>query len=122
MMYREQILDWNGPERMADGKESVNHYHHRHALRRRYTAQHGRALRALLEGWAMYADAHQDQCEAPVTDDGVLGEHWLAIGHALRRLLDGECGGWDAGSLNANISRVLWSHGINPDMMEPVAH
>jgi hypothetical protein len=105
------VLDYVGPAKLSDGKESANHYEHRHALSRQYTSPFGRALRAMAEGWELWALAYQDRCECCIGTDGVLGEHWQAVGEGLRRLLDGDTGGWDAGSLNHNIRRIMREHG-----------
>lgn len=106
------VMVWRGPTHNSDGKECVNHYHHRHALARSYQHPFGSALRAMLEGWERYAMAFQDRYEEPVSSDEVLGQHWLDVGEGLRRLLDGECGGWDCGSLNHNIVRIMGENGF----------
>jgi hypothetical protein len=106
------IMDYVGPANNSDGKECINHYYHRNALSRTYQHPFGSALRAMLEGWERYALAFRDRYEATISSDGVLGEHWYAVGEGLRRLLDGETGGWDCGSINHNIIRIMGENGF----------
>ena len=106
------ILDWVGPERLSDGTENVNHYYHRNALSRRYQDPFGSALRAMLVGWERYALAFRDRYECDISTDGVLGDQWLAVGEGLRQLLGGDTGGWDCGSINHNIVRIMGEHGF----------
>jgi hypothetical protein len=108
------ILNYVGPQTLGDGKESVNSYEHRRANTGLYTSPFGKALRYMLLGWERYATTHRERYESSIGEDGVLGPEWAAIGESLRGLLNGDCGGWDAGSLCANISRVLREHGCEP--------
>lgn len=101
-----EVLRYRGSTHI-EGQQTVAHYEHRNALRRVYTHPHGKALRAMLEGWAAYAKNYHDQYESSVGDDGVLGGHWQAIGQSLLGLLDGSTGGWDCGSLDANVRELL---------------
>jgi hypothetical protein len=110
-MYADQVLKYRGPAPMPGQRECVNSYEHRNALKRLYTNPHGRALRAMLEGWARYADIYRDRYESSVGDDGVLGDEWAAIGRALYAMLCGELGGFDAGSLSTNIREILEDNG-----------
>jgi hypothetical protein len=109
------ILAWVGPERMDDGKECVAHYQHRHARSRQYTSPQGSAIRAMLEGWAKYADTHRDRFESSIGEDGPLGPEWETIGRAFLALLNGELGGWDGGSLDHNIRERLKAEGFSAE-------
>lgn len=53
---------------------------------------HETSIVALLQAWALYADAHRAAYETPIGDDGVLGPHWQEIGLAIRGLLNGDVG------------------------------
>lgn len=107
------VLTWVGQSHNSEGQECANHYHHRHAIARSYQHPFGSALRAMLEGWERYALAHRDRYDDPVGKDYVLGPAWYEAGQAIRRLLDGECGGWDCGSLNHNILRIMGENGFD---------
>lgn len=90
------------------GKESVAHFEHRNAQNEcRYIRPQGRALRLLLLGWEEYAYAHQKEFGSLIGDDGVLGEHWTDIARGIHGLLDGNTGGWDAGSIDHNLREIL---------------
>jgi hypothetical protein len=102
-----EILKFHGPTHSADGKELANHYHHRRAVERAYSGPFGRSMRAMLEGWARYADEYRDRFGGKVGSDVYGGEHWQAIGESLLALLSMDIGGFDAGSLNRNIRETL---------------
>lgn len=118
------ILKFRGNTTNSDGKETINAYHHRMALNYRFTEPRGvgAAMRKMLEGWAEYAEASQkaytEKGEPPymLADDGVLGEPWGKMGLLIHRLLDGNVGGWDCGSISGNILETLEKHGFHsPD-------
>lgn len=75
----------------------------------------GRALRKMLEGWEAYAVAHEKRYEGKIGDDGLLGDYWANVGLAIKRLLDGDTGGWDCGSLAQNITEAIEEQGIATD-------
>ena len=107
------ILDWQGPHTNSDGKECANHYHHRHALVGKSSEAHGESLRRMLEGWELYAHEYKDRYGDQIGDDSYLGEEWETLGKRLLRLLCGETGGFDCGSLDRNIRRILTENGCS---------
>lgn len=116
-----EILKFRGNTLTSNGKECVNSYHHRKALEY-HTNAHGRALRKMLEGWEAYAKAARDAYSEPgedpykLGDDHVLGPYWAEVGLAIKRLLDGEVGGWDCGSISGNILEAIEREGMySPD-------
>lgn len=114
-MEATDILKFVGPERNDRGRLSVAAFQHRAALDGRYTAPQGAALRKLLEGWIEYAAAYQADLGSDISDDGVLGDEWLAIGRAINGLLNGDSGGWDCGSIHSNIRDAIESRGWKMD-------
>lgn len=106
-----KILKYQGPTHTGEGKESVNHYEHRHAVDRRYTGAFGRSLRAMLEGWERYGWEYKDRFGGTISEDGFAAEHWEAIGKSLKALLNCEAGGFDCGSLAHNITECLKENG-----------
>ncbi len=105
------ILAYRGT---GSGPYSVNQKMHETELRRCSNA-HSTALRDLLTAWQDYAKAHENNCGAPIGQDGVLGDYWADLGFAIKRLLDGETGGWDCGSLAQNITEAIDAQGIPND-------
>lgn len=109
-----KVLNYVGPAVNSDGQETVNHSQHAAALAGR-TNPLGRALRKLLEGWEQYAEAHQTRYEGPIGEDHVIGRYWAETGLAIKRLLDGDVGGFDCGSLAANITAAIEAQGFKTD-------
>jgi hypothetical protein len=70
------------------------------------------ALVSMLQGWLHYADTHGAHFGSTIGADGVLGEHWAAIGQGLRGLLNGETGRLDCGCLDSILGETLESEGI----------
>lgn len=69
------------------------------------------AVVAMLQGWLLYADNHAAQHDSLVGSDGVLGDHWAAIGHGLRGLLNGETGRLDCGCVDSIVAGTLREEG-----------
>lgn len=114
-----EILKYRGNTINNDGQETANAYSHRKALEYRTNA-HGRALRKMLEGWEAFAKAERDAYSDGedvyrLGDNYVYGESWAHIGLNIKRLLDGETGGWDCGSLAGNITELIESEGFETD-------
>lgn len=86
---------------------------HMHALMRPTGPE--RAVIGLLAGWATYADQHRAHYGSGIGADGVLGPQWMAIGEAIRGLLNGECGRLDCGTLDAFICNTLRAEDFDPD-------
>lgn len=75
-------------------------------------ADFARAMGAMLRGWSEYADAYAARYGDAVGDDAVLGDAWQRIGDGLRALLDGEVGGLDCGSIDANVLDCMARNGV----------
>ena len=104
------ILDYSGLPTNSNGQETVNASQHRKALAGQ-ADDFARALSMMLKGWEHYAVAHQRRYEQNIGDDYVLGPYWGEVGLSIKRLLDGETGGFDCGSLAANITEAIESTG-----------
>lgn len=109
-----KIMQYRGPEYNSDNQLTVNASQHRAALEHR-TDEFGRALRKMLEGWEAYAAAHERRYEDRIGNDYCLGPYWAEVGLAIKRLLDGEVGGWDCGSLAGNITEAIETQGFKTD-------
>lgn len=110
----QSIMQYAGPATNSDGQETVNHSQHVRAIAG-HTNAHGRALRKMLEGWAQYADAYKLAYDGGIGEDHVIGRYWAEAGLAIKRLLDGEAGGFDCGSLAANITAAIEAQGFKTD-------
>lgn len=109
-----KVMQYVGPKTNSDGQLTVNASEHERALAGR-TNEMGRALRQMLEGWEAYAAAHFKRYEGRIGEDYVIGVYWAQVGLAIKRLLDGDAGGWDCGSLAANISEIVSAEGFKHD-------
>lgn len=105
------ILDFHGSPKNSDGQLTVNAAQHRNALAGR-TDAHGRAL---IAAWEAYADAHRERFEDNIGNDFVLGAYWAEVGLAIKRLLDGETGGLDCGSIAHNITAAIEAQDFKTD-------
>jgi hypothetical protein len=76
-----------------------------------------RAIRDMLNAWQEYAHTHKRRYESKIGDDYVLGPEWQQIGEGIRGLLNGECGKFDCGTLDAFILYTLKDNGINTDTL-----
>ncbi len=114
--YGTGVFTFRGAPIIGD-TECVGAQEHRRAWAGSYTGRlgFGSALRSIIGGWAGYAIAYKAKCGSFVGEDGVFGPEWQAIGHALLGLLNGELGGWDGGSLDANIRDCLKANGCEPE-------
>ncbi len=70
---------------------------------------------AMVKGWAAYADAHAARFHSKIGDDSVLGPAWAEMGRGLLRLLNGELGHLDAGTLDAFLRDTLVEEGFDPE-------
>jgi len=59
-----------------------------------------------------YAEYHKDRYETPIGADGVLGPAFLDMAKAFIRLLDGETGRLDCGTLWGETDELLKRHGF----------
>jgi hypothetical protein len=111
------VLDYRGPERNSSGQVTVSAMEHSKA---RYGGgnKHSQAIREMLLGWALYAEAHEARFESGIGEDYVLGPYWANVGLAIKRLLDGETGGFDCGSLDHNITAMIEAQGFKTDGYE----
>lgn len=76
-----------------------------------------RPIVTLLAGWAEYADQHRAAYDSGIGGDGVLGPAWADLGASIRRLLNGDLGRMDGGTLDSFICNTLEAEGFNPDML-----
>jgi hypothetical protein len=74
-------------------------------------AFHPGAIVQAINAWCNYAEAHKRRFESDIGCDYVLGPAWMAWGLALRRLLDGETGQLDCGTLDTIIHDNLNEQG-----------
>ena len=88
---------------------------HMRALRLPSGAEIG--INGLIAGWASYADRHYARYGSGVGDDGVLGPAWAQVGAGIRRLLNGETGRFDCGTLDGFICDSLAAEGFDPDKL-----
>lgn len=109
-----RVMQYFGSRENADGHTTVNAAQHSAALLGK-TNDFGRALRKMLEGWEAYAAAHEARYEDSIGKDYVIGEYWANVGLSIKRLLDGETGGFDCGSLAANITGAIETQGFKTD-------
>lgn len=77
-----------------------------------------RALVLVLQGWALYADAHREaytegegEPAEGIATDGVLGDPWVEIGKAVDALLNGEKGRLDGGLISKFVRETMIREG-----------
>ena len=104
------ILNYAFQTTNSDGQETVNASQHRKALAGQ-ADDFARALSMMLKGWEHDAVAHQRRYGQNIGGDYVLGPYWGEVGLSIKRLLDGETGGLDCGSLAGNITEAIESTG-----------
>jgi hypothetical protein len=112
-MYR--VLQYVGPAKNSDGQETVNYSQHMGAVIRGRSNALGLAMRKMLEGWEDYAREHKARYDSKIGEDGALGRYWAETGLAIKRLLDGETGGLDCGSIAHNITALIQEQGFKTD-------
>lgn len=116
MMPTPKILQFVGPTHDAAGHESTNSYQHRLAVDALGChSPFAKALADMLRGWERYAEAHQDRYGEHIGNDHIIGDYWAEVGLAIKRLLDGETGGLDCGSIAQNITNAIAEVGIQTD-------
>jgi hypothetical protein len=72
------------------------------------------ALLKLITAWRDYAKMHKAKYEAPIGDDGYVGEYWQDIGHALVKLLSADHGQrLDNGTLDVYLRAIAAEHGVD---------
>ena len=72
-------------------------------------------MAGMIHSWLDYADRHKARFESGIGDDYVLGPQWAKIGAALLQMLNGDCGRFDCGTLDALIRGVLKDEGFATD-------
>lgn len=73
------------------------------------------SIRDLVGGWESYAMAHRDRYGSVIGEDYILGDAWRDVGLALHRLLDGETGRFDCGTLDQLLGAIAETHGMTLD-------
>jgi hypothetical protein len=74
-----------------------------------------RPIVLMLEGWYDYAVQHRVRFDSKIGDDGFLGQHWEAIGDALRALLNGDCGRLDCGTVDAFLLDTMADNSVETE-------
>ena len=105
------VLDYQGSPYNNSGQLTINASEHYKAV----NLPTGNALIKMLDGWEEYAKAHRERYAAPIGEDYILGPYWAKTGLAIKRLLDGETGGLDCGSVAANIINLIESENFETD-------
>lgn len=72
----------------------------------------------MLRGWHAYARAHIARYGVKLGDDYVLGPAWFQIGSAMLRMLNGELGRLDGGTLDKFIRQTLLDNGFDQKMVD----
>jgi hypothetical protein len=85
---------------------------HNQALSGPFANPHERAIVGLLRGWLDYRNACIYAYEAGPGSDGVLGEPWADIGVSIIKLLNGETGRLDCGTIDGAVRRILKAEGF----------
>src|SRR5262245_53173112 len=70
------------------------------------------ALKTLIVGLALYADCPKREFGSRIGDDSMLGPAVKYIAEGILRLLDGNCGRFDQGALDALVRTLAAEHGI----------
>lgn len=107
------VLIYQGPRKNSDGQVTINYYEHEKAIR--CPTDFARAMIRMLQGWEKYATTYAKRYECSIGGDAVIGTYWAETGLAIKRLLDGELNGLDAGSLAKNITDLIESQGFKTD-------
>jgi hypothetical protein len=108
------ILNYVGKTTNSSGQTTVNYADHVKACQHNDNPL-GASLRSMLVAWDNYRIDHHDRYESRIGDDYLLGPYWAETGLAIKRLLDGETGGLDCGSIAANITNAIEAEGFETD-------
>ena len=106
------VLDYQGPKNRTTCVASVQH---NCAVNRRYTSRFGAPFRKMLEAWEQMAVEHRRMYDLSIGNDGYVGPIWEDMARSLRSLLSADIGGFDCGSLDANILRILADNDIDTE-------
>jgi hypothetical protein len=118
------VLDYIGPTTTTiNGHtcENLSCRQHRNQSQGTGGNAFGDAMATMLRGWEAYAAAHRARYSEDDTDCGgigddyVIGPYWAEVGIAIHRLLDGDTGGFDCGSISGNIHKLIQSEGLTLD-------
>ena len=109
------ILDYRGPRDTESQQRCVGLIHHEATICGRMESPFSEALMDMLVAWEQYAQAHEHMYESRIGDDPIIGDYWADVGLSIKRLLDGNCGGLDCGSIAQNITEAIESQGIATD-------
>lgn len=105
------ILLYNGNPKQPTGDLSPEFLQHHEAQAGR--TEIGDKLGNLIYAWAKYAEAYQAEKGDHIGKDGFIGKQWALMGGNLRKLLNGDVGGFDSRSLDSNILAMMKHHGID---------
>ncbi len=68
-----------------------------------------RPIVKLWTAWTDYAQEYKKRYEQDIQEDYILGDAWRELGQNLLRLLDGNIGRLDAGTLESIVTENLQS-------------
>lgn len=102
--------------------DAPNSYGQRHNMAIRTATIHcvttaEASLVNMLRGWYDYAGEHIARYGSKLGDDYVLGPAWFQIGSALLRMLNGELGRLDGGTLDKFIRQTMLDTGFDQGMV-----
>ena len=70
-------------------------------------------ISGMIKAWRLYAIEHAVCYESPIGEDYVLGPAWLEMGRTIHRLLDGETGRLDCGTLSHYLITFAKENGMD---------
>ncbi len=88
---------------------SQEHWKSEHVSAVHFPEGFERPIVRLWAAWTDYAQEYQRRYEQPIQEDYILGDAWQALGQNLLRLLDGNIGRLDAGTLESIVTENLQS-------------
>ena len=74
-----------------------------------------RPIVELITGLDSYTTQHERAYGSPIADDGFLGPAWLNIAKSINRLLNGDLGRLDGGTLDRTLREIVVRGGESPD-------
>lgn len=72
-------------------------------------------IEALLRGFLTYSAEHRRRYEASIGGDAVLCDPWVEIGKALLKLLNGETGRLDCGTIDRIVRNEFRANGLTEE-------
>lgn len=91
---------------------------HNEAIRTFLPPMQERGIIELLRGWYNYAIEYDARFRRKIGTDYVLGSAWFEIGSALLRMLNGELGRLDGGTLDRFVRQTMFENGFEQNMVD----